>query len=83
MTSQPKAGYNWRLPRRKLDLMENPKQLEQDVTTLFNRIENEFPGVAEGMRVLNMSYADYLTILQSAQPATSFSTNGSVVTHRR
>jgi hypothetical protein len=55
------------------------KQFEQRVKELFCTIEQEFPGVTEGMRVLNMSYKDYLAILQSSQPVTSFTTNGTIV----
>ncbi len=58
--------------------MEDPKQFEQEVTELFKTIESEFPGVTEGMRVLNMSYNEYLSILQNSQPPTSFVANGTV-----
>jgi hypothetical protein len=63
--------------------MENQaesNQFEQSVRQLFDSIEKEYPGVAEGMRALNMSYTDYLTILQNAQVPTSFSANGTVMT---
>ena len=59
--------------------MEDSKQLEHNVTELFKKIETDFPGVAEGMRVLNMSYTQYLTILQNSQPPTSFAANGTVI----
>jgi hypothetical protein len=59
--------------------MEDPKQFEQSVTELFKTIETEFPGVAEGMRVLNMSHNEYLAILQNSQPPTSFTTNGTIL----
>ena len=54
-------------------------QFEQSVQELFESIEKEFPGVAEGMRVLNMSYTEYLAILQSSQPPTSFVSNGTAL----
>ena len=59
--------------------MEDSKQLEQNVAEMFKTIEAEFPGVTEGLRVLNLSYNDYLTILQNSQPPTSFAANGTVV----
>ena len=60
--------------------MNQPTQdVKQDVTELFKQIEKEFPGVAEGLRVLNMSYADYLTILQSSQLGSSFVANGTII----
>jgi hypothetical protein len=59
--------------------MEDPKQFEQSVTELFKTIDQEFPGVTEGMRVLNMSCSDYLAILQNSQPPTSFASNGTVI----
>ncbi|MGD0793281.1 MAG: hypothetical protein ABR920_16050 [Terriglobales bacterium] len=59
--------------------MEESKQFEEEVTELFKTIDNQFPGVAEGIRVLNMSYSDYLTILQNSQPPTSFAANGTVI----
>lgn len=55
------------------------KKFEQGVHNLFDSIEKEYPGVGEGMRALNMSYNDYLTILQNAQVPTSFSANGTVI----
>ncbi len=58
---------------------EDNKQFEQSVQKLFESIERDFPGVSEGMRVLNMSYSDYLAILQSSQPTTSFVANGTVM----
>ena len=62
--------------------MENEagtNQLEQEVRELFQSIEHQFPGVSEGMRVLNMSYNDYLAILQNSQPPISFSASGTVM----
>lgn len=59
--------------------MKQKSEFEQSVKTLFESIEKRFPGVAEGMRVLNMSYADYLTILQNSQTPTSFSASGTVI----
>jgi hypothetical protein len=59
--------------------MEEPKQFEQQVTELFKTIDSQYPGVAEGIRVLNMSYSDYLTILQNSQAPTSFAANGTII----
>ena len=62
--------------------MENEtegKQFKQGVRQLFESIEKDYPGVGEGMRALNMSYNDYLAILQNAQVPTSFSANGTVL----
>ncbi len=59
--------------------MEESKELEQKVAELFKTIDSQFPGVAEGIRVLNMSYSEYLTILQNSQPPTSFVANGTVI----
>jgi hypothetical protein len=58
---------------------EQPKQFEQEVAELFKTIDSQFPGVAEGIRLLNMSYNEYLTILQNSQPPTSFTANGTVI----
>jgi hypothetical protein len=58
---------------------DDDKQFEESVHKLFDSIEKEFPGVAEGMRALNMSYTEYLAILQSSQTPTSFASNGTVM----
>lgn len=58
---------------------QDPKQFEQNVKALFDTIEKQYPGVSDGMRVLNMSYKDYLTILENSQPASSFTGNGTFV----
>jgi hypothetical protein len=58
---------------------DDNKQFEQSVHQLFDSIENRFPGVTEGMRVLNMSYTEYLAILQSSQSPTSFASNGTLM----
>jgi hypothetical protein len=60
-------------------MADDPKQFEQNVRELFDAIEKQFPGVSEGMRVLNMSYKDYLAILESSRPATSFAANGTSI----
>jgi hypothetical protein len=58
----------------------NPQtEFEQRVRSLFESIEEQFPGVAEGMRVLNMSQADYLTILQNSQAPMSVSASGTFI----
>jgi hypothetical protein len=59
--------------------MDESKQLEDKVKELFKTIDSQFPGVAEGIRVLNMSYNEYLTILQNSQPPTSSAANGTMI----
>lgn len=59
--------------------MENTKPFEENVKDLFKTIDEQFPGVAEGLRVLNMSYSEYMTILQNSQPPSSSVTNGTTL----
>jgi hypothetical protein len=59
--------------------MEDVQKFEQDVAALFKKVETEFPGVTEGMRVLNMSYREYLAILQSSQPTPSITASGTSI----
>jgi hypothetical protein len=65
------------------EMEKKQAEFEQSVKGLFDSIEKQFPGVAEGMRVLNMSYVDYLTILQNSQAPTSFSASGTAVPTER
>jgi len=55
------------------------EQFDQSVKQFFESMEKTHPGLAEGMRVLNMSYNDYMTILQNSQAPVSFATNGAVM----
>lgn len=61
---------------------EQSGQFDKGVHELFTALESAYPGVAESMRTLNMSYNEYLTILQNAQIPVSFSASGTV-THTR
>ena len=46
---------------------------EQEVRDYFARLEYEFPTVVETMKVLNVSYQQYLTALLALNRQTSFS----------
>ena len=59
--------------------MSTPLQLvdphnEEEVRAYFARLEREYPQLIEAMRVLNMSYRQYLTALQALNQRSSFST---------
>ncbi len=50
---------------------------EQEVHAFFARLEREYPQLIEAMRVMNISYQQYLAALRALDQRTSFSTGSS------
>lgn len=48
---------------------------EQQVKEFFARLEALYPDVVRAMKVLNISYRDYLAMLQASKQAPSISTS--------
>jgi hypothetical protein len=48
---------------------------EDEVRAYFERLQREYPQVFEAMRVMNISYRQYLAALQALNQRSSVSTN--------
>ncbi|HEX9222419.1 MAG TPA: hypothetical protein VF860_03725 [Candidatus Acidoferrales bacterium] len=48
---------------------------EDEVRAYFERLQQEYPQVFEAMRVMNISYRQYLAALQAMNQRSSVSTN--------
>lgn len=48
---------------------------EDELRAYFERLQQDYPQVYEAMRVMNISYRQYLTALQSLNQRSSISTN--------
>lgn len=47
---------------------------EEEVRAFFARLEREYPQLIEAMKVMNISYQQYLAALQALNQRTSYST---------
>lgn len=54
----------------------NP-QNEEELRAFFARLEREYPQLIEAMKVLNISYRQYLAALQALNQSSSVSTSSS------
>ena len=51
--------------------MPSTSRNEQELREFFARLEKEYPNLIEAMKVLNVSYQQYLALLEAAtQPGT-------------
>ena len=48
---------------------------EEELRAYFERLQEDYPQVYEAMRVMNISYRQYLAVLQSLNQRSSISTN--------
>lgn len=48
---------------------------EDELRAYFERLQKDYPQVYEAMRVMNISYRQYLAVLQSLNQRSSISTN--------
>ena len=53
---------------------------EQELKAYFAALEREYPQLIEAMRVMNISYQQYLTALRLLQQQPSFSTSSTKLT---
>jgi predicted patatin/cPLA2 family phospholipase len=53
---------------------------EQEVRAYFEQLEREYPQLIEAMRVMNISYQQYLAALRALQQQSSFSTSSTQLT---
>lgn len=52
---------------------------EEELRTYFARLEAEYPQLADALKVLNISYRQYLLALQSMSRPTSTSTSSTLL----
>lgn len=55
-------------------------QSEQEIQEFFARMEQEYPDLVEAMRVLNVSYSQYLAMLEAATQSTTLSSSSAKLT---
>ena len=48
---------------------------EQAINELFARMETEYPEIVSAMRVLNVSYGQYIAMLEAATQPTTVTSN--------
>ena len=48
---------------------------EEEVRAYFDRLEREYPQLIEAMKVMNISYQQYLAALHAMSQRSSFSSN--------
>ena len=53
---------------------------EEELKAYFARLEREYPQLIEAMKVMNVSYRQYLTALQLLQQQPTFSTGSTKLT---
>lgn len=53
---------------------------EEQLRAYFARLEKEYPQLIEAMKVMNISYQQYLTALQALNQRSSFSTGSTRLT---
>lgn len=53
---------------------------EEEVRAYFGRLEREYPQLIEAMKVMNISYRQYLAALQALNQRASFSSSSTRLT---
>lgn len=52
---------------------------EQEIRQLFSRMEQEYPELVQAMQVLNVSYNQYLAMLEAATQPTTVTGNSATL----